>query len=223
MVRRSGLFIALTLFPTLLGFANAAQDDPTKKAWNIINRSKTATSTYAVYYWNKISVPGQPERENWSAEFNSENLHRVETSEERVIADCRNMTGTALNANTGKTFSGPKIANVACGINTNDLILRTESLGKISTRFGVVDRVKVTDKSYIRTYDIAANGAILWTKFEENGTDHRVVIITETIALLPSLPLKESVFDAQSLKFSAVPDQYKAKPTLPPYELKESK
>ena len=88
----------------------------TAKVGEIIARSKLTREMYAVYFWNRIERPGQQPEEEWSAEFNSGDLHRVETPRDRIVADCAASTGTYLSLSTGKVITGPQVAGVACGI-----------------------------------------------------------------------------------------------------------
>jgi hypothetical protein len=50
----------------------------------VVDRTKSTRATYAIYTWIRISRLGQPPHEEWSAEFNSGALHRVETPRDRV-------------------------------------------------------------------------------------------------------------------------------------------
>ena len=80
---------AAPLFLCLAGTACTPADQGERaKVEAIIARSKLTRATYAVYAWNKMQHPEQPAVEEWSAEFNSGSLHRVETPRDRVIADC---------------------------------------------------------------------------------------------------------------------------------------
>jgi hypothetical protein len=95
----------------------------------IIALTRETQSTYAAYFWNKITREGEEPIGEWSAEFHSGHMHRVETPRERIIADCKTMTGTYLSVETGERIRGTKVANAACGINTNQLIISGRKLG----------------------------------------------------------------------------------------------
>jgi len=208
--------IRLTALAALFACQNGAapatvRQSVTGKTDAVIARSKRAQVTYAIYYWNRIEHPGQRPIEEWSAEFNSANHHRVETPRDRVIADCAAHTGTYLSLATGQVVTGPQIAGVACGINTNLPFLKTEFLGRVKSRFGDADRVRVTDAQNVRTYDISDSGVILRTVFETNDSRHLTVVDVETVAIFDKLP-DTAMFDAASLKRSFVPDQFKKTP-----------
>jgi hypothetical protein len=176
----------------------------------IIARSKLTRATYAVYFWDRIPHPDQPVEE-WSAEFNSGSLHRVETSRDRVIADCAVHKGMHLSLSDGNIVSGPQVAAEACGINTNREFLAEESLGRIKTHFGGADRVRVTDSENIRTYDISDEGIILHTVYETNDARHLKVLDIEAVEVSRSLPSPD-MFDEASLKASFVPEAFKVAP-----------
>lgn len=184
------------------------------KVGAIVARSKSTRETYAAYYWNRMEHPGQPTVEEWSAEFNAGGLHRVETPRDRVIADCAARTGTYLSLPTGNVVTGSQVAGVACGISTNRQFLTMESLGRIKTRFGDADRVRVADAELVRTYDISDDGIILRTIFETNDNRHLTVLDVETVAISRTLP-RSDIFNEASLKNSVVPDYYKVAPKSP--------
>ena len=196
----------------LAGTGCAAADRGERaKVEAIIARSKLTRATYAVYFWNKMQHPGQPLVEEWSAEFNSDSLHRVETPRDRVIADCAVRKGMHLSLPAGNIVSGPQVAAEACGINTNRQFLAEESLGRIKTHFGEADRVRVTDSENIRTYDISDDGIILRTVYETNDARHLKVLDVEAIEVSHSLPGSD-MFDQASLKASFVPEVFKVAP-----------
>lgn len=212
MQRSSRFAVAATLFVGLVGAAPAPADQSeVAKVGAIIARSKLTRATYAVYFWNRIQPPGQQTVEEWSAEFNSGSLHRVETPRDRIVADCAAPTGTYLSLSTGKVITGPQVAGVACGIDTNRQFLKVESLGRIKTHFADADRVRVTDSEHVRTYDISDDGIILRTNFQTNDARRLTVIDVETFEVSRSLP-DTGMFDEESLKVSFVPDAFKKAP-----------
>lgn len=177
----------------------------------IIARSKLTQTTYAVYFWSRIQRPGEKAVEEWSAEFHSGSLHRVETPRDRLIADCAARTGVYLSLTTGKLITGPQVAGVACGISTNQKFLALESLGRIKTHFADADRVRVTDSELVRTYDISDDGIILRTIFETNEAKRQVVLENEAVEIARSLP-ESNMFDEASLSTSFVPEKFKVAP-----------
>lgn len=200
------------MFVSLIGATPAAADsNEATKVGAIIARSKLTQATYAIYFWNRIERPGQQPVEEWSAEFNSGNLHRVETPRDRIIADCKAPAGTYLSLSNGKIITGSQVAGVACGINTNLRFLKIESLGRVTSRFGGADRVRLTDTDNIRTYDISDDGIILRTIFQTNDARHLTVLDVETVAVFNRLPTN-SMFDEPSLKDSFVPDRFREAP-----------
>ena len=104
--------LLLCLFDTACASADQGER---AKVEAIIARSKLTRATYAVYFWNKMQHPDQPVVEEWSAEFNADSLHRVETPRDRVIADCAVQKGMHLSLPTGNIVTGPQVAAEACG------------------------------------------------------------------------------------------------------------
>ncbi|HEX4097491.1 MAG TPA: hypothetical protein VHX64_12230, partial [Caulobacteraceae bacterium] len=108
----------------------------------VVDRTKSTRATYAIYTWIRISRPGQPPHEEWSAEFNSGALHRVETPRDRVVANCEARTGSALSLVTGKVRTGPEVAEAACGIDTNFQVDAADWLGRQPSPLGPLDAIR---------------------------------------------------------------------------------
>lgn len=206
------IIAAAALLFGLPGPTSAVVDQSaTARVEAVIARSASTRSTYAAYYWNRIQHPGQQVVEEWSAEFNSDNLHRVETPRDRVVADCAAGTGTYLSLVTGEVITGPQVASTACGINRNRRFLAMESLGRVRTRFGDADRVRLTDADDVRTYDVSDDGIILGTVYQANAPGRRIELVVRTVELSRSLPAA-GMFDQPSLKVSFVPERFKLAP-----------
>ncbi|WP_454885328.1 hypothetical protein [Sphingomonas oryzagri] len=108
-----------------------ADHDDAKKALAVLERTKTTKVTYALYSWNKITPVDQAASEEWSAEFNDESSHRVETPRDRLIANCVEMSGFYNSLTSGKTLSGPAVAGAVCGINTDKPVISIRYMGHV--------------------------------------------------------------------------------------------
>jgi hypothetical protein len=128
-----------------------------------------------------------------------------------VIADCKAQTGVALSLTTGKTVEGPFVARAACGVNTNKVFTATAWDGLVGTPFGPADRIRLTDKDDIRTYDISPAGVILHSTYVQNSPQRPIGLLSEAVAVLSELPSPD-LFDKASLARSYVPDHFKTAP-----------
>mgnify|MGYP001024584072 CR=1 FL=1 len=182
-----------------------------QEASAVLEKTKSTSSTYSAYYWNRITLPNKEPVEEWSAEFHSGNMHRVETPKDRVIADCRAKTGTVLNIVSGEVMEGPQVANAACGINTNFAITQIESLGTVRSAFGKLQRVRVADSQNIRQYDVSGDGVLLAATYSENRTDGHTLLSMKAVKLERELPARD-MFDRSSLQRSFVSEDYKRAP-----------
>lgn len=180
----------------------------------VLARTKSAGTTYAVYQWQRITPDGAPAREEWAAEFNAGHLHRVETVEGRVIANCETMAGSYLPLSTGAILTGPRFANAACGIDTNRPMTDQRWLGVVQTPFGKADRVRLIDDRYIRSYDITDRGVIVRAVYRKSTAGNPLVLVQVAVALSSTL-LSGQLFDEASLQRSFVPERYKSRPDLP--------
>ena len=199
--------VALLIFSTVCSGSLQAETVD-QRAQAAVDRSRTPTADYSVFTWNEANTPDRGQVSEWGAEFHRGQLHRVETPLNRLIADCGKQTGTWLNVQTGERISSPRVAKAACGVNANATVSSTRFLGEMRGRFGLVDRVELTDKDGIRTYDIDRAGAIVaGTITGIDGTHYLRAVAT---ALLPRAD--DDIFSEQSLSRSAVPERYKAKP-----------
>ena len=204
---RFGLAGSLVGFLTASAVAGAAADNQTR-AIDVLERTRTTQATYVVYTKDYVTIPGEEPFEGWSAEFHSGDLHRVDSSAARLIANCRERTGWGIQLKTGERFEGSRVANAACGINSNFELASAEWLGVIETPFGVADRVRVTDEHNVRTYDVLKNGAILRAVYAAKDGSQNVQVRQETLAVSDEVA-NLRVFDPATLDQSFVPDKYK--------------
>ncbi len=180
-----------------------------QRADQAIMRSRTTTATYALYAWNHVTPADENPREEWAAEFHKGTLHRVETPRTRLVADCAAVMGTYFDVETGETGTNAQVARVACGISAARPIRSAEWIARVSSRFGPIDRIRVTDDKVIRTYDVADNGALVsGTISDLDGTLRLDNFALDLVSTLPS----EDIFSKESLQRSVVPDQYKQRP-----------
>lgn len=206
--RRWALAAALVLSAPA---AAAPAPDDTAWAKAVITRSKTTRATYAVYTWTIVRLKGAEPVEEWSAEFNSGKLHRVETPRDRLVADCQRKTGAHRSLADGSTKFDGLIANTACGIAYDDAIRQIAWLGKFPSPWGEVDRVRLWGAGLIRTYDVTKAGVIVSSTFAPEDNPGKAMLEMRTVALEKRLP-KGAIFTRASLARSVVP----AKFTLPP-------
>jgi hypothetical protein len=218
-VRHNGSMrmISLTLTSSLAIVAGittscSRADDADVAAVNrVIARTKATTTTYALYQWTRLTPPGGRRVEEWAAEFNAGNLHRVETPRDRVIADCRAKTGMWLTLATGQVVRGERVAGAACGIKSDKPMLRMEMLGQVTTPNGKADRVRITDADNIRTYEVSADGILVHAVYQANSAASPVVLDSNTAGLERKLPATD-MFSEASLRTSFVPATYRIAP-----------
>ena len=209
---RVSWFVAATI--VLAAFSTPAMAETpgdTAKIAAIIARTKLTQTTYAAYFWNRIERAGQAPVEEWSAEFNAGPRHRVETPRDRVVADCAAQSGSAWSIARGDLIVGAGVAAAACGINTNVAFLKVEYLGRVESRFGQADRVRVTDANTIRTYDVADSGILLRTVYQTNSPQPQTLLVCEAVAVFDRLP-DAAMFDDSFLLKSFVPERFKLAP-----------
>lgn len=178
------------------------------QAMKVIAQTRTTKATYSLYGWNTIRSADGRAIEEWSAEFHSGVLHRVETPRDRVVADCAEMTGSHFNIETGAVTTGERVARVACGIADTVPAERVEFQGRRKGRFGLVRRVRVVDQYTDRTYDVDARGAIV----EETLKDRSSGTVLHLRARAISASVPKGIFGEESLRQSAVPAQYRIAP-----------
>ena len=182
----------------------ACAQDSSEAAKVVLERTKTTTSTYSMYLWNRVTKPGASVLEEGSAEFHEGDLHRVETPRSRSVADCRLRTGAYLSVASGEIVEGPNVAAAACGINTNFPFNSVELLPDVRTKFGVAQRVRVTDNENIREYDVLQNGALVRTTYTENRPGGSLLIVTEAVRLYYTVP-DDAMFTRNALTKSYLP------------------
>lgn len=192
-----------------LSACSAPSEDP--RVAEVVARTRTTKATYALYSWNRITKPGEAPVGEWSAEFHAGVLHRVETPRDRLVADCAAGKGWRLSVASGEVEEGPQYARSACGIDANFDVRSSAWVAHVATPFGRADRVRFTDRTYIRTYDISADGVILKSSYLANRADRAPVIVSEAVAVSKELP-EAQIFDPASLRRSVVPERYLTAP-----------
>jgi hypothetical protein len=190
---------------TLTFCSPALAGDDTAAAWAVLERTKTASSTYTIHYWNRVTIPGEQAFEEGSAEFHQGDFHRIEMPRARVIADCRARTGASMFVETGEISEGPEVAGFACGINTNFEILTIELLPDIETKFGIAQQIRVTDQREIREYSVLENGILVRTTYAENRPGGQTLVVAEATLLQNTVP-ENIMFDKSSLAVSYLPN-----------------
>lgn len=163
-----------------------------------------------MFTWNEANTRDRGRVSEWSAEFHRGQLHRVETPLHRIIADCSKQTETWLNVATGELVTSERVAKAACGVNANAVVSIMRSLGQQRGRFGLVDRVELTDDDGVRTYDIDEVGALVAATFK--GSDPALYLTAVATAVWSRAD--SDIFSEVSLQRSAVPDQYRSKPDV---------
>jgi hypothetical protein len=208
---RSVLALALSVSSPAAPAPAPAAGEANAKVLEVLTRTKTTTKTYALYLWNRITPPGGAPIEEWSAEFHSGDLHRVETPHDRLVANCRTGAGFAYSMETGRSSEGAWIARTACGIDTNRPFLSAEWQGRVQTPSGEADRVTIVTAELVRRYDISPDGVILATRFADNAPGEAVRLVNWAVAVEAALPAPD-IFDRASLARSVVPERYKQPP-----------
>jgi hypothetical protein len=190
----------------------AAAIDP--RAERVVERTRTTNATYARYAWNWVRDADGSSRQEWSAEFHRGTLHRVETPRLRVVADCAERTGSALDIETRESVEGPQVAAVACGIAARAAVESLEWLGARDSRFGPVDLVRLVDASDERIYAVDSHGALVAFEISPRDAASRVCLQGEAVATAPTLP-EDDIFSTASLARSVVPEVYRVAPMAP--------
>jgi hypothetical protein len=200
----------IVLFVVLLGTCAEILAQPIigKEVVNIIALTRETQSTYAAYFWNAITREGEEPVGEWSAEFHSGNLHRVETPRDRIIADCKAMTGTYLVIETGELIEGPEVAKAACGINANQKIISKRKLANVRTQFGEASRIEINDSEFRRTYDVSKESVLLAGTMSDAGKDGKLRMINKATHVSRLLP-KGDIFSVVSLYRSVVAEKFK--------------
>lgn len=191
------------------GAATASQPARPADAAAIIALTRETRASYSLYLWNVVTLRGAPELREWSAEFHMGPLHRVETPRDRIVADCAAMTGTHLDLRSGERTSGAHVARAACGIHANSRILSAAVVGTSdSDRFGPVVHLEIVDPGAVRTYAVAANGALVAATISDHS-GHRD-LAAEAVRL--ENEVRADIFSSESLDDSAVPGRFRQAP-----------
>ncbi|MES2097955.1 MAG: hypothetical protein V4459_14475 [Pseudomonadota bacterium] len=213
MTRRLRLPLASLAATFIVGATG--DDDPE----SVITRTKTTTATYASYDWMIERDEEGAANDGWAAEFNAGDWHRVENASRRVLANCRSHIGYIYDVASGETASDDTVWVGACGIYTGTQILSVDRLPGVTTKTGMVDVIRITDRQRVRYYQVDARGVILRSNWTAANGSPAPCLQGEPIARLNALPPGE-IFSRASLARSVVAERYRKPPkTLPPIGL----
>jgi hypothetical protein len=212
---RARVAAGLLLAGFAAGSACAQESGQDPRARSVYENSRDTRATYANYGWNWVrSTDPASSQSGWSAEFHKGGLHRVETPDMRVVADCETGIGTGFFVHESRTETGPQFALAACGINANPDIVELQWIDRVESRFGPLDRIRLVDDSFDRTYAVNEAGVLVATEMFSNQPDSGECVQNEAIAIEDELP-EEDIFSPQSLKRSVVPEKYRTAPAAP--------
>lgn len=206
--------LALASSAAVLFIVGPACAKPTidPEAAKVISLTRETQATYSLYVWNKVTPVDEMAFDEWSAEFHSGDLHRVEIPKVRIVADCEAMIGTQLNVETGERFSDPSVAKAACGINANPEIVSARKLGIKSTSFGKATGIEIIDSRERREYDVSDDGILLRTVISNKGKGGHRWVVAQATHVSRTLP-EGDIFSEQSLDRSVVAAEFREQPT----------
>jgi len=193
----------LVLFAAAGVAAGASETAISDEARKLIDLTRETRATYSLVVMNRVRHPDGSVTEEWGAEFHDGAHHRVETPRDRMIADCVGMTGTYVQMGSARTVTGAAVARAACGVQANTPIQSARVAGQRETRFGPATRLIVVDADDIRTYDVAANGALVGATI--SGRDGNWKLVSWAVSLGRDVP--PDIFSVESLGKSAVPER----------------
>jgi hypothetical protein len=162
--------------------------------------------------WNEVTPKDEKPFEEWSAEFHSGDLHRVEIPKIRIVADCAAMNGTQLNVETGERFTDSSVAKTACGINANPEIVSARKLGKETTAFGKAVAIEIVDARERREYYVSEDGILLRTVISDTGNGGHRWVVSQATHVSGTLP-EGDIFSEQSLDRSIVAAEFREPPS----------
>ena len=164
-----------------------------------------------------MATDGTP-HEEWSAEFHSGDYHRVETPLTRIVANCRNGTGHAIDVATGLSRRDDPAAAAACGVSSHRLPALENSIEARSTPFGPMAIIRFNDGETDARFGVLNNGAIATAEIIPGASATAQCLQTAATAVLDTLPAPD-IFTEQSLTASVVPDDYRVAPTQRPTDI----
>jgi len=181
-------------------------------AQQVIERTRTTQATYFVVTANEIYRDDGTIRE-FAAELNQDDLHRVETPRDRIVANCRTGWNAHLNLATGKVSYGDQASGSVCGIDPTAIIEDQAITGSRQSQFGLLQLLRIARIDGTRTYEVAANGAIVGETLAD--VTGKVRLVERAILLSDQLPAGD-IFSEASLAKSVLSDELKRKASAPP-------
>jgi hypothetical protein len=136
--------------------------------------------------------------QHMTAEFHRGSMHRVETAESRVIANCA--TGERIVYDMlADRIARSRREGGACGIGNPEAVISSRMLPRVTGPWGPADVIELTGPDFVRRYAVTESGVLLSTDYVPRRADVGLAIETLRVQVTWGPP-DAAMFEESSLR-----------------------
>jgi hypothetical protein len=193
------LRLAACVFTALaLTAAASAQEPIAGPVRAVIERSRAPTVDHSLVTTTRATVYGATSLHT-TAEFHRGSMHRVETAENRVIANCATGERIVYYMLENRIERSRRDDGGACGIGNPEPVLSSRMLPRVTGPWGPADVIELTGADFVRRYAVSEGGVLLSSDYVPRRSDVGLAIETVRVQVTRGTP-DAAMFEESSLR-----------------------
>ncbi len=178
--------------------APAAQQPVSPEVQAVIARTYNPPADYSVVQAVRVTEAGETTVRT-SAEYERGDMHRVETANARVIANCG--TGDTVNyiLAEDRVERSPGNDGGACGVGNPEAVLSSRMLPQVTGPWGRAHVIELTGRDYVRRYVVTEDGILVSGDWTPRRPDVGFAIKTLRVVVTRGAP-DPAMFEETSLR-----------------------
>jgi hypothetical protein len=169
----------------------------------VIERSHAPTVDHSLVTTTRATVYGATSLHR-TAEFHRGSMHRVETAESRVIANCATGERIVYHIVEDRIERSRREDGGACGIGNPEPVLSSRMLPRVTGPWGPADVIELTGADFVRRYAVTEGGVLVSTDYVPRRADVGLAIDTVSVQVRWATP-DAAMFEESSLRRAFAP------------------
>ena len=202
-------FLAALLLPA----AVFAQDGMSPEVRVVFERSRAPAADFSMIHTGRAIVHGANSIDV-SAEFHRGSMHRVETAQQRVIANCRTGERIVYDVRADRIERSVRRDGGACGIGNPEAVLSSRLLPPVTGPWGRADMIELTGPDFVRRYAVTDDGILVAGDYIPRRPDVGLTIETVSAEVTRATP-DAAMFEEGSLRRAFGPTRGGETPSRP--------
>lgn len=182
----------------LLAAPAFAQEGMSPGVRAVFERSRAPALDFSMVHTSRATVHGTTTIDV-SAEFHRGSMHRVETAEQRVIANCRTGERIVYDVRADRIERSVRGDGGACGIGHPEAVLSSRALPPVTGPWGRADVIELTGPDFVRRYAVTGDGILVVSDYIPRRADVGLTIETVSAQVTRATP-DAAMFEEASLR-----------------------